>query len=72
MKTVLIKTQEEAEKIVRRNPRLTWDGWDVIYQRPDKTAFNKLHGVYRDGSWYMCYRVPLTENGWEMPVDYIR
>lgn len=72
MKLVFVKSVAEAEKIVSRNPMLSWDGWDILYSKPDPMAFKKVSGVYHNGRW--CNRTVIVPgaNGWAIPSDFIR
>ena len=71
MKTVLIKDLAVAEKIVKNNYQLHWDGWDIVHTRPDPEAFKKPNGVFRDGRWHYKTTIALKRAGWYVPKDYI-
>lgn len=67
-----VTSLEEAEKIVKSSPFLSWDGWNIVYSRPDKNAFSKLSGVYQNGRWCNRTVIEPDRNGWSIPLDFIR
>lgn len=68
-----LNTPGEAERFVRRQQRLgndvRWDGWDIVFHRPDPRGRTNKDGAFRGNRWGFENRVPVTDDGtWE--VDY--
>jgi len=63
----------KSEKFVRQQQTLgndlRWDGWDMVFFRPDERGVYSKDGAYRNGQWGFENRVTVNENGiWE--IDY--
>lgn len=66
---MLISNLNEAENIVSKSPKLSWDGWNIIYCVQDDYAeylsigsFNPLTRL-----WYRKTTYPCTHKGWNLP-----
>ncbi len=53
----LVKEQQAKGTDVR------WDGWDLVFFRPEKHSYSSKHGVYRNGSWGYDNRIAVNESG---------
>lgn len=69
---VYITTLEEAERIVKRNYNLYWQGWEIVFMKPDRESFRKATGCYHNGKWHNKTILPLTRQGWAIPKELIR
>lgn len=70
MLTIGIK---KADKFVKQQQALGndvfWDGWDMVFFRPDNRGMFNKAGAFRNGVWGFKNTVPVNENGkWE--IDY--
>ena len=69
---MLINSLEQMDKIVDNNPNLSWKGWDVVEMAFDPMAFTKLNAAFVDGKWVRIKTYPITEQGWEIPLKFVR
>lgn len=68
-----LKGLNDASNFVDRQQRLgndvRWDGWDIVFHRPDPRGVTSKDGAFRHGQWGFENRVPVSDDGtWE--VDY--
>lgn len=46
-----------------------WDGWDMVFFRPEPKGIYSKAGAFRNGQWGFANRTPVNEKGlWE--VDF--
>jgi hypothetical protein len=64
---MLIKSLEKMEKIVFSNPRLSWDGWDVLITHPNPAAWRYSDGVFYRNKWHTQKRYAVGPKGWDIP-----
>lgn len=69
---MLIKSLKQMEQIVDNNRSLAWDGWDVIKNEPNPTAWRYTNGRFIKGKWYVQKRFAVTSKGWELPNNLVR
>lgn len=67
-------TLEEAEQIVKthavstRKDKLTWDGWTLVYRKPNNAGWLKKNGATIGGKWFVEERFPVQPDGtYELP-----
>ena len=50
-----LESLKDAERFVERQESLgndiEWDGWDIVFYRPDSRAMTSKFGVFRNGEW---------------------
>ncbi len=63
--TQKITDLEVMEEVVKSDPFLEWDGWDVVKYTPNPIAFFYADGRFRSGKWYRTARVVPDRNGWD-------
>jgi hypothetical protein len=63
---------EEAHAIVEKNKNLYWDGWNIIDWKADSLGEMSKGGLLKDGKWGFYKTYEPNENGWEVPVKYVR
>jgi hypothetical protein len=66
-----------AEKFVREQQDLganvRWDGWEIVYFRPEPSAASRRHGSFKDGVWGYENRSVVDEQGvWEVDFRNIK
>lgn len=64
---------DEMEKIVAKNPNLSWDGWDVVHHVQDDYAEYNMFGSFNKnlGKWFKTVRYSCDEGGWDIPNSVI-
>lgn len=72
-----LKSLSEAEKFVERQKGLgnniRWDGWDIVFHRPDPRGIFSNDGAFSRGEWGFENRSPLTSSGtWEVDIRNVR
>ena len=67
---MIINKLEVMEKIVKKNPNLSWIGWDVVDRKKSEMARTAPNGVRVNGEWYLQRKYELTRNGWDIPYRY--
>lgn len=68
-----ISELNEAEKIVDKNPSLSWDGWDIVHIVQDDYA-EFLHIGFFDKEtnlWYKKFIFECGHDGWDIPDSVI-
>lgn len=67
----VIRSLEYMESIVASNPRLEWDGWDVV--RPSRKASSFMNPRARliNGKWVSVSRVSPNSKGYVIPKFWI-
>lgn len=70
---MIVDSSLVADDIVKKNPRLSWDGWTIVYMTQDDYAEFLSVGFFNreDGKWYRRELFPLTEFGWELPDSVV-
>jgi hypothetical protein len=70
---MIVSNLSEIEGIVNNNPKLSWDGWDVVFLEQDDYAEFLPVGVFDNKTlqWYKKTVYPCTEKGWELPESVI-
>ena len=67
-----IKSLDQMEIIVEKNPILSWDGWNVVEMYvSDKGATSKF-GAYKNGKWHLKKVFTPSQNGWDIPDKYVK
>ena len=55
MNMLQIRGLNHAERFVTEQQQAgvdcRWDGWDIVFFRTAPEAFDKVQGVYRNGTW---------------------
>ena len=69
---MLVSSLTQMEQIVDGHPDLSWEGWDVVLQRPNSNAQYDVKGVFHNGQWYKRYTYPITTDGWYIPERFVR
>jgi len=69
---MLINSLEQMETIVDNNPTLSWKGWDVVESTVDPMAFTKLNAAFVDGKWVRTKTYTIEQQGWEIPLKFVR
>ncbi len=67
-----IKSLDYMETIVDDNEFLAWDGWDVLWYRPNPAGFLKKDGAFYKGMWTRCVRISPTSDGWSLPKPLLK
>lgn len=68
---MLISSLETMEKIVEKNKKLGWQGWDVVFSYPSEKARTSKFGARVNDVWHMQRIFKLGSDGWHIPKDYI-
>lgn len=68
----MVKDLETMEKIVKKYPNLSWDGWNVIELTKNPTAMFKTDGAFVNGKWYNKKVYSYENEGWNIPGKYMR
>lgn len=73
---LLIDNLVEAEKFVSRQQKINaergsteevrWDGWDMVFFRPDPRGRKSKDGALRNGEWGFDNRVSPNEEGYQI------
>lgn len=61
-----ISNLDQMEKIVKSNPNLFWEGWDVCTY-VDEDGFYETDGAYNGEKWMRKKRFELSNGKWEIP-----
>ena len=65
-------TLEEAEWVVARNSRLSWEGWFIHEDIPNFKAFSSVQGVLKNGRWHKRNTYKIDEEGkYWIPKKYV-
>lgn len=67
---MIIKSLEKMEKIVKQNPNLSWDGWDVVDRKKSDSGRTSISGVRVNNEWYLQRVYSVTREGWDIPHKY--
>jgi hypothetical protein len=72
-----IKTLDQAEKFVDTQKSMgndvEWNGWDIVFYRPNPASVYTKDGVWRNGGWAFKNVSPLTnDGGWEVDPRNVR
>lgn len=67
-----ISSLEKMEEIVDHHNSLSWNGWDVVERKIDKSAWAKPNAVFANGKWYRINTYNLSETGWSIPDRLIK
>jgi len=50
-----------------------WDNYDLIIWKKDPSGFTNIKGLFRNNSWGMAERVPVSNTGvWKLPKKYVK
>jgi hypothetical protein len=50
-----------------------WDGYTLIVWKKDATGFSNKRGMFRNNTWGLTNRFPLTNGGdWDLPDRYVK
>lgn len=52
-----------VSRLQRKGVDVVWDGWDMVFFRPDRRALRSPHGRRRDTRWGFETRVSPNRNG---------
>jgi hypothetical protein len=66
----MIKNLETMEKIVKKYPNLSWDGWDVVEMNRNPSAMFKVDGAFQNGKWHNKKVYSYGVEGWKIPNKY--
>lgn len=76
---LVIKSLNEAEHFVSRQKRLgndvEWEGYDIVFYRPDERAMTSKHGVWRRQTSEWAYKnvSPVNDDGtWDIDWRNVR
>jgi hypothetical protein len=72
-----LRTPEFAEKFVAEQQKVgndvEWDGWDIVFYRPDPASVYTKDGVWRNGGWAFKNVSPLNDDGrWTIDPRNVR
>ena len=64
-----ISNLNEAEGLVEKDDRLSWDGWDIVcFIQDDYAEFLSIGFFDKNSqSWYKRYVFKCKEDGWDLP-----
>lgn len=68
----MMKDLSFLEEIVKLNPELSWEGWDIVRLLEDQNAYMSTNGVFKNGKWYFKEVYKLKEDGWDIPKKIIK
>jgi hypothetical protein len=68
---VVIRDLDAMEDLVKSNPRLKWDGWDVLHIQNKKASFMNRNSMLVDGKWVLVNRYSPESNGWTVPRNVV-
>jgi hypothetical protein len=71
-RVMIIKSLDEMEEIVQGNPNLVWEGWDVLWYRPNGAGFLKKDGAFFNGTWTRLKRITPSRDGWHLPKSLLK
>lgn len=59
----------QAEELVKINPHLSWDGWNIVLLKEDEYAEFLSSGYFDRNTekWYRRQVFPCKDNGWNIP-----
>jgi hypothetical protein len=64
---VIISDYETMDSIVESDKALSWNGWDVVFDKKTPNGYSHFNGVFKNGEWYIRKTFPITESGWNIP-----
>lgn len=66
---MIVKTVTEMDTLIERNPRLSWDGWNVVHSVPDEYGEFVREGMFNkaENRWYIQRIIPPGPGGWDIP-----
>jgi len=67
-----ITSLEQMELIVLQNRSLSWDGWNVVELTKTPGAMFSPQGVLVKGVWYLRDIFTINQDGWSLPIKYVR
>lgn len=66
----MIKDLDKMEKIVKKYPNLSWDGWNVVEVNRNPAAMFKVDGAFVNGKWHIKKVYSYENEGWKIPNKY--
>lgn len=67
---MIINNLEKMEKIVKKYPNLSWNGWDVVDRKKSDSGRTSISGVRVNNEWYLQRVYSVTRQGWDIPNKY--
>jgi len=67
-----ISDLDKMESIVKSNPSLKWEGWDVVFLEEDGDANLKKNAAFVDYKWHKRIVFENTGGAWDIPDSILR
>jgi hypothetical protein len=67
-----ISDLDKMESIVKSNPSLKWEGWDVVFLEEDGDANLKKNAAFVDSKWHKRIVFKNTGGAWDIPDSILR
>jgi hypothetical protein len=70
---MIVSNLNDVEVIVKNNPSLSWDGWNIVCLIQDDYAEYLPIGVFDKitRQWYKKTTYPCNDKGWDLPESVI-
>lgn len=60
-----------AAEQAKRGVDVSWDGWTLVFWKPNTNGFNDRNGAFKNGKWGVQARVSVDSDGnWRVPIKY--
>jgi hypothetical protein len=63
---------EKAESIVKTNPKLSWEGWNIVWSEENPDGYINPNGAFINSRWHIKRVFPLQEGCWDLPNKVIK
>jgi hypothetical protein len=67
-----ISDLDKMESIVKSNPSLKWEGWDVVFLEEDGDANLKKNAAFVDSKWHKKVVFKNSDGAWDIPDSILR
>ena len=67
-----ISDLDKMESIVKNNPSLKWEGWDVVFLEEDGDANLKKNAAFVDSKWHKKVVFENSDGAWDIPDSILR
>ena len=67
-----ISDLQKMESIVKGNPSLTWEGWNVVFLEEDRNANLKKNAAFIDCKWHKKVVFENKDGAWDIPDSILR
>ena len=67
-----ISDLQEMESIVKNNPFLHWEGWDVVSLEEDPSAYMNKNAMFQNSQWHKKTVYTNKDGFWTIPDNILR